>query len=338
MRVSRLSPHRPVSSPLCVAVALLALCACRAKPSGRPEEPRAETSPSPPHSPESSASTRTEMRNLDLVVSEGIHLQVRHLEGQSVALQLESPVILDDKTSFLIVVEAAETFVDYESLSRLMNEYVFAFDGAPVTDLEITQEEDADQRDLVELNGHLTTALGAPFEIEGRPEVTPEGELRIRTTDIQAFDIEVEGLLDLLGLEAEDMIPSLEERGVRVEGDDVVLLLDRVMPPPRMSGRATSVEVLEDGLLIRLGNAQRGESEGNRVGNYLYYRGGTIRIGKMTMTDADLRIQDQDPGDAFAFSVDRLNEQLEAGYAKLQPGGGLIMHVPDLGTKGRPTP
>ena len=278
------------------------------------------------------------MRNLDLVVSEGIHLRVRYLAGRSVALQRGKPVILDDKNSFLIDVDTAETFVDYESLSRLMNEYVFAFDGAPVKNLEITQDEDADQRDLVELNGHLATALGVPFEIEGRPEVTPEGELRIRTTDVQAFDIEVEGLLDLLGVEAEDMIPSLEERGIRVQGDDVVLLLDRLMPPPRISGRATSVRVLEDGLLIHLGDPRPGGSVERTRSNYLYYRGGTIRIGKMTMTDADLRIQDQDPADPFAFSVDRLNEQLEAGYAKLQPGGGLVMHVPDLGTSGKPAP
>lgn len=186
----------------------------------------------------------------------------------------------------------------------------------------------------MELNGHLTSALGTPFEIEGRPEVTPSGDLRIRTTDVQAFDIEVEGLLDLLGLEAEDLIPSLEERGVRVEGDDVVLLLDRLMPPPRMSGRATGVQVLPSGLLIRLGNGGSQGSIDEGGGNYLYYRGGTIRIGKMTMNDADLRIVDQNPDDPFDFSPDRLNEQLEAGYAKLQPGGGLIMHVPDLRTIG----
>jgi hypothetical protein len=47
------------------------------------------------------------------------------------------------------------------------------------------------------------------------------------------------------------------------------------------------------------------------------------------MNDAD-----QNPDDPFDFSPDRLNEQLEAGYAKLQPGGGLIMHVPDLRTIG----
>jgi hypothetical protein len=271
------------------------------------------------------------MRNLDLVIAAGVRLRVRYLDGRSVSLRPDALVVLDDKNSFLIEVDAAETFVDYESLSRLMNEYVFAFEGAPIRDLEITQEEDEDQQDLVELNGHLTTALGTPFEIEGRPEVTPSGELRIRTTDVQAFDIEVEGLLHLLGVEAEDMIPSLEERGVRMEGDDVVLLLDRLMPPPRMSGRATEVQVLTTGLLIRFGDRGSMSESG---GNYIYYRGGTIRIGKMTMHDADLRILDQTPDDPFDFSVDRLNEQLQAGYAKLQPGGGLIMHVPDLGTIG----
>lgn len=274
------------------------------------------------------------MRNLDLMIAEGVRLRVRYLDGRSVGLRPDAPVVLDDKNSFLIEVDDAETLVDYESLSRLMNEYVFAFEGAPIRDLEITQEEDEDQRDLVELNGHLTTALGTPFEIEGRPEVTPGGELRIRTTDVQAFDIEVEGLLHLLGVEAEDMIPSLEERGVRIEGDDVVLLLDRLMPPPRMSGRATELQVLSTGLRIRFGNGRSGGSIDESGGNYLYYRGGTIRIGKMTMHDADLRILDQVPDDPFDFSVDRLNEQLRAGYAKLQPGGGLIMHVPDLGTIG----
>jgi hypothetical protein len=271
------------------------------------------------------------MRNLDLVIAAGVRLRVRYLDGRSVSLRPDALVVLDDKNSFLIEVDAAETFVDYESLSRLMNEYVFAFEGAPIRDLEITQEEDEDQQDLVELNGHLTTALGTPFEIEGRPEVTPSGELRIRTTDVQAFDIEVEGLLHLLGVEAEDMIPSLEERGVRIEGDDVVLLLDRLMPPPRMSGRASQVQVLTTGLLIRFGDRGSMRESG---GNYLYYRGGTIRIGKMTMHDADLRILDQTPDDPFSFSVDQLNDQLQAGYAKLQPGGGLIMHVPDLGTIG----
>jgi hypothetical protein len=271
------------------------------------------------------------MRNLDLVIAAGVRLRVRYLDGRSVSLRPDALVVLDDKNSFLIEVDAAETFVDYESLSRLMNEYVFAFEGAPIRDLEITQEEDEDQQDLVELNGHLTTALGTPFEIEGRPEVTPSGELRIRTTDVQAFDIEVEGLLHLLGVEAEDMIPSLEERGVRMEGDDVVLLLDRLMPPPRMSGRASQVQVLTTGLLIRFGDRGSMRESG---GNYLYYRGGTIRIGKMTMHDADLRILDQTPDDPFSFSVDQLNDQLQAGYAKLQPGGGLIMHVPDLGTIG----
>ena len=282
-----------------------------------------------------SPSTHTEMRNLNLLVSEGVHLEVRYLDGRSISMRKDRPVILDDKSSFRIEIESAETAVDYESLSRLMNDHVFAYEGAPVRDLEITQEEDADQRDLVELNGHLTSALGTPFEIEGRPEVTSQGEVRIRTTDIQAFDIEVEGLLDLLGIEAEDVISSLEERGVKVEGNDIVLLLDRLMPPPRISGRVTSVQVAPKGLILHFGGA-RPAASGN--GNYAYYRGGTIRIGKMTMRDADLRIVDQDPGDAFDFSVDRLNEQLQAGYAKLQADGGLTMHVPDFGTSGQPTP
>jgi hypothetical protein len=64
--------------------------------------------------------------------------------------------------------------------------------------------------------------------------------------------------------------------------------------------------------------------------NHLWFRGGTIRIGRMTQTDADLRIVDADPDDPFDFFPDRMNDQLAAGYAKMRADGGLTMFVPDF--------
>jgi hypothetical protein len=264
--------------------------------------------------------------DVDLRLFEDASIHVTRLAGTASSAG-EGPVVLDDKNAYMIEVEGAETWIGWSDLSVILNEYTFAFDGAPVGDLEIAREEDEDQWDQVELKGDLKSALGVRFEIEGRPEITPDGRIRIRTTSVQALDIPVEGLMHALGLDPADLMGNLEERGIAFDGDDLILDASRAFPPPRMSGRVAAVRVEEGGMAITLGD--RGAAPRAGRANHLWFRGGTIRIGRMTQTDADLRILDHDPRDPFDFYPDQMNRQLAAGYAKMGVDGGLTMFVPD---------
>jgi hypothetical protein len=266
--------------------------------------------------------------NVDLRLFPDARLHVIRLAGTASGVRPGEPVSLDDKNGYTIDVEGAEARIDWEDLSAILNEYTFAFDDAPVDDLKITREEDADQRDQVELKGDLQGMLGLRFEIEGRPEVTPDGRIRIRTTSVQALDIPVEGLMHALGLDAADLMGDLKDRGIDFEGDDLIVDASRAFPPPRMSGRVAAVRVEEGGLWLALGDPGAAPAPGRA--NHLWFRGGTIRIGRMTQTDADLRILDADPRDPFDFFGDRMNDQLAAGYAKMRADGGLTMFVPDF--------
>lgn len=64
--------------------------------------------------------------------------------------------------------------------------------------------------------------------------------------------------------------------------------------------------------------------------NYQLFRGGSVRFGKLTMTDTDLELVDAEPADPFDFSIDHHQEQLIAGYAKSTKQGGLCVHMPDF--------
>ena len=64
--------------------------------------------------------------------------------------------------------------------------------------------------------------------------------------------------------------------------------------------------------------------------NHILWRGGQITFGKLLMSEADLEIVDDDPGDPLDFSVDNWNRQLVAGYSKVTPRQGLQAHVPDF--------
>jgi hypothetical protein len=271
--------------------------------------------------------TRVEILDVDLRVFADARIHVLRLAGTASSVHAGQPVPLDDKNGYTIEVDGAETWVGWSDLSAVLNEYTFAFDGAPVDDLTIGREEDEDQLDEVELKGDLAGVLGLRFEIEGRPEVTPDGRIRIRTTSVQALDIPVEGLMHALGLDAADLMGNLEDRGIAFEGDDLILDASRAFPPPRMSGRVRAVAVEEEGMSIVIGDPGAAPAAGSA--NHLWFRGGTIRIGRMTQTDADLRILDDDPADPFDFFPEYMNEQLAAGYAKMRTDGGLTMNVPD---------
>jgi hypothetical protein len=265
--------------------------------------------------------------DVDLRVFADARIHVLRLAGTASSARRGQPVPLDDKNGYAIEVDGAATWIGWSDLSAILNEYTFAFDGAPVNDLSIGREEDEDQLDEVELKGDLAGVLGLRFEIEGRPEVTPDGRIRIRTTSVQALDIPVGGLMHALGLEAADLMGNLRDRGLDFEGDDLILDASRAFPPPRMSGRVRAVTVEEGGMSIVIGDPDAAPASGNA--NHLWFRGGTIRIGRMTQTDADLRILDDDPADPFDFFPGYMNEQLAAGYAKMRADGGLTMHVPD---------
>lgn len=329
------------TGPVLLGVGLLLAAGCRTEPRrsesapaaathAREPAPDAEGGAAPGLPVDVRTPTHTEMRNVDLRIAEGAVLHVRRLDGEAVSSRKDQPIGLDDPASYELRLRSAETLIEYADLSRVLNDFTFNFDGAPVKALEVRREEDEGEEDEIQLTGRLRKVLGVPFEIEGRPEATADGKIRIRTRSIQAFDVKVGGLMDVLGLETGDVLGGLEERGLSVDGEDLILEPGRAFPPPRVSGRVTGVRVGPAGLTLRFGPAAaRPPSQPSQRSNYVWFRRGTIRIGRMTQLDADLRIVDEDPHDPLDLDVGHMNEQLAAGYAKLASNGALTMFVPD---------
>ena len=67
------------------------------------------------------------------------------------------------------------------------------------------------------------------------------------------------------------------------------------------------------------------EPPAQRDGNYMYYRGGTLRFGKLTLEDTDFLLTDSDPRDPFDFVPQADRTQLIAASSKNTTAGGLIV-------------
>src|SRR5262245_32186481 len=269
----------------------------------------------------------TRMRNVTFHVGSGVELQVFDLAGH---LQSTStgPPVFDNVSSYVLAIDAARVAMSPESLTNLMNNHVFAVEGSPIKDVTIGIEGN----ELTQ-SGTLKKKISVPFTMRASIDATPDGRIRLHPTSLKAAGFVSKRVLDFFGLDLEDLVKTTHLTGVAVDGDDLLLEPAMLIPPPRIRGHLTRAWI-ENGLVMQqFGGAipKTAIAPAGRRNNYMYYRRGTLKFGKLTMRDSDLLLVDADPKDAFDFSPKEYNTQLIAGYSKNTPAKGLIVYMPDLG-------
>jgi hypothetical protein len=262
-----------------------------------------------------------EMRNVSLHVAADAVIEVKWLSGRLQSVSAHPPVF-DDQQSFIIDVDDGEVALDAASLTALVNR-AFDYKGSALSDLRLS----FDQGHLVQ-RGTLKKGVSVPFSIVAEVSATPDGLLKVHPLKVKTAGVPTAKLMSIFGVELDDILKSRPDRAIDIRDNDVFLDAGRIVPVPRMRGRLSQAFVRGDRLVQVFGKGAA--AAGRRSGNYVWFRGATIRFGRLTMTDADLKLIDADPKDPFDFYPERYNEQLVAGYSKNTPDHALRTYMPDF--------
>lgn len=242
--------------------------------------------------------------------------------------RIGGPVMFDDKRSFVIAVDAAEVGLAGPDLSLLLNKYVFNYSGAPLRNIRVSISENQ-----IVQKGTLHKVVSMPFEIRATLSVTPDGRIRIHPTRTEILGLHVDALMKGLGLALDEVISLKKAKGASLSGNDIYLSPTMILPPPSIEGRVTGVRTERDQVVMIFGSSQTTSLvpvPDTSARNYMYYRGGTLRFGKLMMLDADMFITELDPADPFRFDLDRYQQQLVAGYSRTLQSGGLEVFMRDI--------
>lgn len=263
-----------------------------------------------------------EMRNVRLHVADDAILEVRLLRGR-LRSNSANPPVFDDQRSFVMEVEDGEFSIDAPSLTALVNR-AFDYKGSALSNVRVSFEDGR----LVQ-HGTLKKGISVPFSIVASVAATPDGLINVHPVKVKAAGVPSGKLMSLFGVELDEIVKSRPDRGITFRDNDLFLDPSRMLPPPETHGKLTKVFVRGDRLVQVFG---RGAPEGAKGpgGNYIWFRGGAIRFGKLTMSDADLKLIDMDPKDPFDFHSARYNDQLVAGYSKNTPDKALRTYMPDF--------
>jgi hypothetical protein len=279
-------------------------------------------------------------RNVHLHVVDGVVLEVRHIQGALLSTKAGKPPVFDDQGSFKLRIDSGEVAMTPQSLTRLLNDHVFAYEKSPITGIDVSIEDGK-----LKQKGTLHKGVAVPFTVIAEISATADGRIRLHPTDIKTIGIPSEGLMKLFGLELDDLVKSNQSHGIEIVDNDFLLDPGRLLPEPGITGRLTAVSLEQDRVVQRFGKATRGgplaATADRYAKNYMYYRGGQLRFGKLTMSDTDMQLIDADASDPFDFSPPQYVKQLVAGYSKNTTSGGLRVYMPDFdqaaGTDLRPS-
>ena len=269
-----------------------------------------------------------EMRNLMLHVADGVVLQVAALDGEFVSRSATQPPIFDDPNSYTLRIKSADMQLDGPSLTTLF-QISAKTHPSPLSDVKITIEGGQ-----LKAEGKLKKGVTVPFSMTATVAASSDGMLRLHSTKLKAVGVPVKGLFDLLGLKVDDLMKMPPGSGLRADGDDLLMDAAAMLPPPKTEGKLQQAEIAGSRLHLKMIGpgappARPATRPLQSARNYLYFYGGSIRFGKLTMSDTDMQLIDADPRDAFDFSPPHYEEQLVAGYSRNTRRKGLQVFMPD---------
>ena len=269
-----------------------------------------------------------EMRNVALHVADGVILEVATLEGEFVSHSAADPPVFDDPASYTLRLRAADLALDGVSLTNLLRQSL-ASHPSPLRDVRVTIENGE-----VHASGKLQKGVPVPFTMTAAVSAAPDGSMRLHATKLKAVGVPIKGLFDLLGLDVAALMKMPPGSGIRADGDDLLMDTAAMLPPPRTEGRLQRVAVSGNRLTMRMTGAASPPPRPATLPlptarNYLYFFGGTIRFGKLTMSDADMQLIDADPATPFDFFPAHYADQLVAGYSRNTRRKGLQVFMPD---------
>jgi len=261
-------------------------------------------------------------------IDDAVVLEIQQLRGVMTPTAPGVIPTFDDPRSFTLDIESGEVALSPESLSSLLNTYVFVGPHAPIKDLDVSI-----QSGEIKEKGKLRKGPDVPFSVLAQVSLADDGHIRLHPTDVHVLGVPARGVMRLFGIHLSGVMKPDPLTGVTVEGNDVLLDPNRMIPAPAIRGKLTSVRV-EGNRLIQTygdgGRSIRGPAPDPSAHSYLYFRGGTLRFGRLTMTDADLLLLNLNGRDRFEFSLPRYLQQLVHGYSKTTESGGLLTWLPDF--------
>ncbi|AOK16444.1 hypothetical protein WT26_10700 [Burkholderia cepacia] len=269
----------------------------------------------------------TFLRDVDFRIVNNLGFFIHQLSATLVPTQAGAPIVFDDPTSFEIDVHEGTVTLDNAKLTALFNTYIFGYRNAPLRKLAVSAGDG-----VIHLQGEMQRDGWVPFSLTGTLAIRDGNQLVFHPTGVRVSGINAQPVMRAANVKMADLL-KVQTPIAQLAGDDLVMSVDKLMPPPRLKLTITAVRVTPAGLDLKLDDGTRAgfAMPANAPQQAMYIRGGDAKFMRSMPMNADILIGPVDPAkrdQTFVFDLYHYRDQVSAGYFNFDESGAMAIRMP----------
>jgi hypothetical protein len=243
------------------------------------------------------------------------------LDGEFARTRQNRNPSFDDPESFAIEVHKGILRANIGDIGHFLNT---GLSNSPLSNVALS----ADGKRL-KLSGTVRKIVPLSISILAEVSATSDNRIRLHVTKLDVLRMPMKGLLGILRISLADLVRK-DVDGLQIVGNDLLLDVQKLLPPPHIRGRLTAVNVVAPDIEEVFGDATGEIDRVELWRNFLSLKGGVIDFGKLTMRSVDLMMIDISKDSWFNLDLVNYQAQLSAGYTRMTPQSALQIFMPDL--------
>ncbi|WP_175755946.1 hypothetical protein [Burkholderia ambifaria] len=269
----------------------------------------------------------TFLRDVDFRIVNNLGFFIHQLSATLVPTQAGAPIVFDDPTSFEIDVHEGTVTLDNTKLTALFDTYIFGYRNAPLRKLAVSAGDG-----VIHLQGEMQRDGWVPFSLTGTLAIRDGSQLVFHPSGVRVSGINAQPVMRAANVKMADLL-KVETPIARLVGDDLVMSVDKLMPPPRLKIRITALRVTPAGLDLTLDDGSHAgfALPANAPQQAMYIRGGDVKFMRSMPMNADILISPVDPAKRdqnFVFDLYHYRDQVSAGYFNFDESGAMAIRMP----------
>jgi hypothetical protein len=266
-------------------------------------------------------------KNVIYRVDEDITIGMPNLNADIQVYEPNQPFIPANRDDYVVRVHTGDFVIDQDAMAQIFNKYELTYPGCPLSDLSIEAKQGK-----LKMSGTLRKGIPLPFEMEGALRPNGKGQIVLTPESVKSAGIPVKGLMNIIGLEVANLMNSRPNGGMKIDGNDIVIYPDKLLPAPAVIGFVSGVRV-EPGKVIMVFDDQVRRDVPPLpepwAQNWILMHGGNVLINNNLAIDAIMHMIDSNPKDPMHYYMPLYREQLEAGFT-VATKNSTIAYIPDV--------
>ncbi len=266
-------------------------------------------------------------KNVIYRVDEDIVIGMPNMNADIQVYEPNQPFIPANRDDYVVRVHTADFVIEEDDMAKIFNKYELTYPGCPLSDLSIEAKQGK-----LKMSGTMRKGIPLPFEMEGSLRPNGKGQVVLTPDSVKSAGIPVKGLMNLIGLEVANLMNSRPNGGMKIDGNDIIIYPDKLLPAPAINGFVSGVRVEPGKVIMVFDDQVRRDVPALPepwAKNWILMHGGNVLINSHLILDASLQMIDLNPQDPMHYYMPLYREQLEAGFT-VATKNSTIAYLPDL--------